>query len=672
MELILLQYNNYINRRLKKESSISDYYQNANRYFIIDDYDFNPNDGVDTQAVLGGEHYDYEDIYDYMLVTDGNELLSRWFIIDANRTRTGQYQLTLHRDVVADNWDEIKTAPAFIEKATLSDSDPLIYNSENMSVNQIKTSETLIKDKTDVAWICGYVKRTDPQQADEKRIEFQGYYKPDLVIESNTEDWNYYKYATSSQQHIGCNSHIDNMLFLSMNVDYQEQVNSIVYDSSIGQASPSSWYNLWNVTEYCDYRLHYLYTIPWSRTGMYQYINDYEWDYLLLNSEVKTYRSATDNVADYNYLKSLDGKVLKFNDGMYKVKVNKSNNKHLHHVEPNVYTVYDIGTHITGILNSKPRSDIFEQLHSPYVASVYELYSTITITLEPIQDKTYQIRIQRDDYRYHLKDSVYDMFCIPYPVDKEYVTIKNSSITDSSEPDYFEEFNMYPLYSMQLAQGIAAGLSDKIVDIQILPYCPVSIDVGPDKVLDLKTPTSGAYVEGKYTQPRYSICKPTTAPQNEVGIIIWALASKGTINSSDIQFNNIEVNNKKINAECDMYRLCSGNYASSFELNIAKNGGIKNISVDYTYLPYNSYIHVNPVFENLYGQDFNDCRGLIDQSDKSISYASSGWESYQISNKTYQQQFSREIILTQNQLVKIVSVLRNQYNNRQLDMLETP
>lgn len=92
-----------------------------------------------------------------LVVNEFNEIVSRWFIIESVRDRAGQYTLTLHRDLVADHYDELVNAPMFIEKATLPDSDPAIYNNENISVNQIKKSEDLLKDETNCPWIVGYM-----------------------------------------------------------------------------------------------------------------------------------------------------------------------------------------------------------------------------------------------------------------------------------------------------------------------------------------------------------------------------------------------------------------------------------------------------------------------------------------------------------------------------------
>ena len=92
-----------------------------------------------------------------------------------------------------------------------------------------------------------------------------------------------------------------------------------------------------------------------------------------------------------------------------------------------------------------------------------------------------------------------------------------------------------------------------------------------------------------------------------------------------------------------MYRLVSPNYSGQFEFNLAKNGGVNNFNIDYTYLPVSSYIHVNPDFKELYGNDYNDARGLICQGDFCIMYLSDAWITYQQQNKNYNQIFGREI-----------------------------
>lgn len=102
-----------------------------------------------------GEEYDV--ISKEEVTTTVETINSRWFILEANRTRQGQYNLSLKRDVLADNLDVIEDAPMFVEKAMLKDTDKMIINNEGMQFNQIKSNEILLKDKSNCPWIVGYV-----------------------------------------------------------------------------------------------------------------------------------------------------------------------------------------------------------------------------------------------------------------------------------------------------------------------------------------------------------------------------------------------------------------------------------------------------------------------------------------------------------------------------------
>ena len=51
--------------------------------------------------------------------------------------------------------------------------------------------------------------------------------------------------------------------------------------------------------------------------------------------------------------------------------------------------------------------------------------------------------------------------------------------------------------------------------------------------------------------------------------------------------------------------------------------------------PYQPYIHLNPNFGSLYGEDFNDARGLILGGDFSIATLSNEWKNYETQNKNY-------------------------------------
>lgn len=165
MQLLLLHYNNYFNRIIKKENTIADYKTADADYKEASNINFNPGDGINTSLVLGmgqtgslfeGDEFDY--LVTYEVVDNVNVIRSRWFILEQDRKRGGQYELTLKRDVIADNYNDVVDSPIYLEKGYINDvNDPLLYNSESMNLNQIKQLEIPLKDETQSGWVVGYI-----------------------------------------------------------------------------------------------------------------------------------------------------------------------------------------------------------------------------------------------------------------------------------------------------------------------------------------------------------------------------------------------------------------------------------------------------------------------------------------------------------------------------------
>lgn len=181
-----LGFNNYYNREVKKFDYIADYQEYL--IYTVDNVNFKPNDGINTtQKVNTTQVIDYTPFMldktpDYAIVCeDDNTIVSRWFVIQFERLRAGQYEAALRRDVIADNYDAVIEAPVFIEKATITDkTDPAIFNSENMGFNQIKQSETLLKDWTECPWIVGFIpSSTDWNHSEGGQTSYDG---PELTI----------------------------------------------------------------------------------------------------------------------------------------------------------------------------------------------------------------------------------------------------------------------------------------------------------------------------------------------------------------------------------------------------------------------------------------------------------------------------------------------------------
>lgn len=192
--LVLLKYNNYYARRLKKEPTLQAYLQYQVLQFS--NVNFNPNDGVNTTHVVNQS----TDMSNYMLVLDeANNIVSRWFILEAKRNLKGQYTIQLHRDLWADYTTDIMNATTFVEKGIAANSDTAIFNDEQVTFNQIKVKEELLKDNTQCQWLVGYYAR---KTGDDKITTLKGT-SVDIgsqVINSRVAgiaNWEYYDYTTS-------------------------------------------------------------------------------------------------------------------------------------------------------------------------------------------------------------------------------------------------------------------------------------------------------------------------------------------------------------------------------------------------------------------------------------------------------------------------------------------
>ena len=164
MNLYIYSYNNYYNRQVKKAGDLISNYNEWLHYGPIQGvYGFTPGDGVNTKQIIGSNASMYDGKGDYLIAfnPNTNEIDSRWFIIDVNRTRAGQWELTLHRDLMVDYYDLIVDSPMFIEKATLAANSPFIFNSENVQLNEIKKAEYLLENNLKTPWVVAYLSRYD-------------------------------------------------------------------------------------------------------------------------------------------------------------------------------------------------------------------------------------------------------------------------------------------------------------------------------------------------------------------------------------------------------------------------------------------------------------------------------------------------------------------------------
>ena len=180
--LLLKGYNNYFNRIRKQEADISTYKTKSTSYLEYGEVNFNPNDGIITELVVGGDSQLLQSDYpldfeesgspDYLIAyntktikidnvdTIVNEIHSRWFILECVRIMNGQYKLALKRDVLIDYGEDIMQSPCYIEKGWIEDvNNPLVLNAEGFQGNQQKQDEQLLRDGSNCAWLVGYLKK---------------------------------------------------------------------------------------------------------------------------------------------------------------------------------------------------------------------------------------------------------------------------------------------------------------------------------------------------------------------------------------------------------------------------------------------------------------------------------------------------------------------------------
>lgn len=595
---ILSGYQNYFNRQIKPPKElVAAYPQNLVSYYDRDIINFNPADGVITSHVLGRQSNPYDGSGDYFLYSqDGVNVTSRWFIIESLRNAYGQYKLTLKKDVIADNYQDVLTADIFVEKATVDDDNPLIYNQEPITTNQIKTSETPLMDESKMAWIVGFVNR----DAEARTLSINSTVVPDIKVNS-LDDWDYYKYIGSG---VASGQTPDIRAYVTRNTP--PDVAAIperwgFYSTKMGVKVEDALTASYIYENYQSYMKTYLNGYRTAVRGK-------------VTNQYKNYFTnlPIQNETDFYGIQSQQGKIIQVGTNtFYKVTLDRTEKYSQEVTVTEDKSGGDLYSYMENIFDNAPGRK------SGTGSPIYKMSLSLTLikpVLTPVVEGEYTIEYPAKTSHLINKDAPFDIFCIPYS-DNMSIQVGSSIISANKQ------------FAMSIASEIGRTLVDDCYDIQLLPYCPMTGYTVTEKLFDINSTDS----------KRYTAVKKGT---ETVYWIFWSTSNSGTFN---IELP-LSTSNKKISNQCDMYRLVSPNYSGQFEFNLAKNGGsVDSFNVDYTYLPVSSYIHVNPDFKELYGKDYNDARGLICQGDFSVMYLKSAWLSYQQQNKNYEQVFSREI-----------------------------
>ena len=600
MTVYLFNFNNYYNRQVIGFKTIDEY---IDMYDYLDSFipiNFIEGDDIQTELVCNSPEAHHAT---YLIVCDSDDnILTRWYVVDQFKNCNGQYKLKLVRDLVYDYYDNVIEAPCFIEKATVDADDPAIYNLEDMTFNQIKTRETLLKDKTQVPWLVAYIAKDNALEANIPA-------EVDFTFETVTslEAWAFNKYRTTPAR-----------------VPFAYTYTTNVYAPSTFQQGfkMTSTDDLENEISYGGYKVDFFVDPSAVRTNVSIMKKAIAKE---INEQFKTKASLIRQAAGEKInavgattqkaLMELPGQIIydqstgryyqctvKFEEKTETFSINTSDN--LFYVLNDAINLTEHFYYQDGATTSSKNG-------------TYKLKATcLTMTVDIKDFSTIgnvEITIPATG-RTQTENLPYDIIAFPYE-DLEVAIDANTT---------FESVGAFSMRAMNALIANYGGENPVLIDAQLLPYCPVPKFNGDLTELPNTSYTVFSDADGK----KCLLC--LYAPSAQFSVTI----------DETIPYDPTRV---KVENQTDMYRLCSPNWSSQFEFSAAKNKGVAAFIVDCVYKPFNPYIHVAPIFSGLYGIHFGDARGLICGGDFSLTQASNAWETYERQNKNYQLIFDRQI-----------------------------
>lgn len=519
--LVLKGFNNYFNRIIKRYNTLDEYISHSESHYDFANINFNPNDGITTTQILGSENqkdaggpelvplaWEKDGNPDYIIAYETEQvgiatvqvIRSRWFIVESVRTRNGQYSLKLKRDSIADHLETLLSAPAFIKKGTVSDDNPLIVNSEGITVNQIKSGETLLKDKTGSAWIVGYMAKNAPsaniteQILDDTQVFFETIENiaSELGIESS--DLDAILTQNTNNQSFFINDNIEVVGWVNMAdasplewrliAGSQNFLSSFSYNK-FDAAPHSNTSDCFAKEKNADYfsRLQFTGMGTYWQNAVAPYVNT-------IKQNWKNYTKHpffTKEVFDYLTNLATNGTFIYKQGRYYKVKSGTiegpKNTGDLYFSSAVVAPFSNICVNFVNAWNedhpeTPTRKSLLEMLDG---GKIFINYNEIIANfyLEEVSNTADVpgITVTMSSTRNAIQNQPYDMFAIPF-----------SNITAS---DGVNDYDIYGDYSQKIAMALIKGLTNaNVYDIQLLPYCPIP-QIANDNNIDVSGLTSG-------------------------------------------------------------------------------------------------------------------------------------------------------------------------------------
>lgn len=596
--LYLLNYNNYYNRLFKKLNTLNDYLLADPEYLSINSFNFFSEDDVNATATINTQELDFDiNRYNYLLSNRENtDHFDRWFITKIENVRGCQYKLILRKDLISENWDNIKLSTLFVEKGYCDISNPQFFNKEPISVTEMPINQTYLKDSSGVSWLVAYLPKVAAETSGDvkwytKKVEFQT--STLLVDITDTRDA------------------IRSAVFNGRKIIGNGQVSGYYYVKTPETTGDKIYYNVFDVN---------------TKKITSTIISNHSEQRQNFTADNNTFRGSWElflsNLAD-----SINAKTYHQFNEVYK----RYNNRILCEIETDEETgdttkkYYKILIELEDADKENGMLSVNTSKLGTYIQSCYDNGSYhsaningISYTIKPQTVKVTFTETQLSsgffDYsasRVNTNGSAYDCIAVPYK--DEY---GNGATINGLYHD--------PDSMMCLMSQLSAVWGTSVVyDIQCLPYQP-NININGDINKD------------------YDVIWNN---DNKLGNVYYVRDINRTFNI-DLP---IESNNNKADYLTKHYKLIGGNYNSSFDLQVYENNGIDYFNVDMTLLPYNPWIKINPNFKYLNGKDFNDSRGLVLSGNFSISMLTNSFTEYQYNNSNYEAIFNSQMEYTEYQ-----------------------
>lgn len=661
-------YNSYFNRKLKNEIKTTSDLNIEELVYVRENVNIPINDGINTSIVFNLSSTDvalYQNLQfcDYAVIVEYQADktfadMSHWFIMKIEKTIGSQYKIFFRRDLLVDNLDNVLHSTTFVEKGYVDKSNPLLYNPENMTFNEIKKAEQKISPFSSYygqcPFIVAYISRTDSGGQEysetiqasapttEPYIEYTSLPQPIKDLIDGTTQY----YEMGAPENIFIDLNINEYSQLETYSGYCLPLISMDFvDGVINSITNEQLVIAYNNPEPNKVNANIQF-LSWEDTNIVPFLTNIANG--ITKSTFKNYFIGQVNNASFDTTPYMSGQgvLVKLPDTTF-IRISLSKNQGTKIAVPmnnnNAYQL-DLEGAITragAITGNLIIRDNGTTIHA-YDGNIYAYANRYTANVQSVVGNAVELVIPTT--RTHTFDSPYDIIAIPYTNDLAMNGTNEQSIVAS---------HTSKTTAMQIAMNLSRYLGERLYDIQLVPYIPKlysymeeyqGIDQSADCLLMNQNMTEN--VQFNYIKDNqnniYGVAFFLPTSQDELRMTYPKLSST-YFDSMKTAYKN-EATYHKVHNETIKYRIVSPNYNGMFEFSVDKNGrSVNYYNVRITLKPFNPFIQVGIDFKGLYQSDYKDSRGLICGGDFSLPVISNAWTNYELNNKYYQAIFDRQI-----------------------------